>query len=228
MTAASGLGAGIAGLPPPYRIEPISDRTETTQERRRAARASIQRTCGRVHQAEGMEFISSRRLRRTRLNRDGVPVSLSPDEKGKIIVRRIIGGPVASRFSRSHFHRRRRVGGIRQVRLDRRRIPRFGDAGNRGQEVVVTVGRQAGPRPSSRVPGTVVNHRGGESRRRFRRRNRRKSEMVGAVGFEPTTSTSRTLRATRLRYAPPNLIRGSESDAYSTRSSRTASSAGIE
>ena len=164
--------------------------------------ASIQRTCGK-------EFISSRRLRRTRLNRDGVPVSLSPDEKGKIIVRRIIGGPVASRFSRSHFHRRRRVGGLRQVRLDRRRIARFGDAGNLrlrrasprqgGQEVVVTVGRQAGPRPSSRVPGTVVNHRGGASRRRDRREMRRKSrrwrdkyEMVGAVGFEPTTFSSQS------------------------------------
>ncbi len=27
-------------------------------------------------------------------------------------------------------------------------------------------------------------------------------EMVGAVGFEPTTSWSRTKRATSLRYAP--------------------------
>ncbi len=27
-------------------------------------------------------------------------------------------------------------------------------------------------------------------------------QMVGAVGFEPTTSTTRTLRAARLRYAP--------------------------
>ena len=32
--------------------------------------------------------------------------------------------------------------------------------------------------------------------------------MVGAVGFEPTTSWSRTKRATKLRYAPtrPKII----------------------
>ena len=29
--------------------------------------------------------------------------------------------------------------------------------------------------------------------------------MVGAVGFEPTTSWSRTKRATKLRYAPPTI-----------------------
>jgi hypothetical protein len=29
-------------------------------------------------------------------------------------------------------------------------------------------------------------------------------KMVGAVGFEPTTSWSRTKRATKLRYAPPD------------------------
>ena len=163
--------------------------------------ASIQSTCGK-------EFISSRRLRRTRLNRDGVPVSLSPDEKRKIIVRRIIGGPVASRFSRSHFHRRRRVGGLRQVRLSRRRIARFGDAGNRGQEVVVTVGRQAGPRPSSRVPGTVVNHRGGESRRRLRRRNRRKSEMVASQPSNSNLVSGPVRHQPSLRHtiAPPEEI----------------------
>ncbi len=33
--------------------------------------------------------------------------------------------------------------------------------------------------------------------------------MVGARGFEPPTSASRTLRATRLRYAPiANIIGG--------------------
>jgi hypothetical protein len=31
-------------------------------------------------------------------------------------------------------------------------------------------------------------------------------EMVGAVGFEPTTSWSRTKRATKLRYAPTQPI----------------------
>ncbi len=30
--------------------------------------------------------------------------------------------------------------------------------------------------------------------------------MVGAPGFEPGTSASRTRRATRLRYAPPELL----------------------
>ena len=32
-----------------------------------------------------------------------------------------------------------------------------------------------------------------------------KDPMVGAAGFEPTTSSSRTRRATRLRYAPTAL-----------------------
>jgi hypothetical protein len=36
-------------------------------------------------------------------------------------------------------------------------------------------GTQADPGPASRVPGTVVNHRGGESRGRDRRMLRRKS-----------------------------------------------------
>jgi hypothetical protein len=35
-----------------------------------------------------------------------------------------------------------------------------------------------------------------------------KSMMVGVTGFEPATSASRTLRATKLRHTPAILNRG--------------------
>ena len=41
-----------------------------------------------------------------------------------------------------------------------------------------------------------------ESRLRWSDRGRRAGEMVGAAGFEPTTLSSRTIRATKLRHAP--------------------------
>jgi hypothetical protein len=37
---------------------------------------------------------------------------------------------------------------------------------------------------------------------RSRRRNQLIINMVGLAGFEPTTSSSRTKRATKLRYSP--------------------------
>ena len=164
--------------------------------------ASIQSTCPSTSSGESGRSISSRRPCRTRLHPPSRRFGATCPLRFSVIVRRGFGGTVQSRFSRSHFqrcpsqeHGRRHGGGVCQVAVSRRRIARFGDAGNPGQEVVVTVGRQAGPRPSSRVPGTVVNHRGGESRRRFRRRNRRKSEMVGVRRFELPTSCSRSKRA---------------------------------
>ena len=56
----------------------------------------------------------------------------------------------------------------------------------------------------------------GEQKKLYQREYMRKRRLgltgsnkelrVGARGFEPPTSASRTLRATRLRYAPPPLI----------------------
>ncbi len=58
-----------------------------------------------------------------------------------------------------------------------------------------------------------VGAKGGRSNRNVTRRVRwilsallDVLEMVGAVGFEPTTSWSRTKRATKLRYAPTRPI----------------------
>jgi hypothetical protein len=118
--------------------------------------ASLQSTCPSTSSGESGNFISSRRLCRTRLHRPRFRFALSPDEKSRFIVRRIIGGPLASRFSRSHFqrcqsqeHGRRHVGGVRKFAFSRRRIARFGVAGKVRQEVVVKVGRQTRPGPSS-------------------------------------------------------------------------------
>ena len=167
---------GIEGFSPAHRLEPILDRAHTPGERRAAAYASLQRTCPSTSSGESGNFISSRRLCRTRFHPTRFRFRLSPDEKIRFIVRRIIGGPLASRFSRSHFqrmpsqeHGRRHVGGVRQIAVARRRIARFGDGEKVSQEVVVKVGRQAGPGSRSRVSRAVVNHRGGARRRRDRR-----------------------------------------------------------
>jgi len=128
---------GIEGFSPAHRLAPILDRAHTPGERRPAAYASLQRTCGK-------EFISSRRLRRTRLHPSRFRLSLFPDDKGPSIVRRILGGKIANRFSRSHFRRRRRVGGVQFLAKSLRRIApseRFVKAERVRQEVVVKVGR---------------------------------------------------------------------------------------
>jgi hypothetical protein len=161
-----GNRAGIEGFPPSYRLEPILDRANTPEERRTAAYASLQRTCPSTSSGESGNFISSRRLCRTRLHPTRFRFSPSPDEKFRAIVRRILGGEIENHFSSSHFqrlpsreHGRRHVGGLPQIPVSRHRIARFGVAGNHGQKVVVKVGRQTGPGPSSRIPRTVVNHR---------------------------------------------------------------------
>ena len=53
-------------------------------------------------------------------------------------------------------------------------------------------------RPWARRPATSTQSRS----RPLRRRRTRKSQFVGARGFEPPTSSSRTMRATKLRHAP--------------------------
>ncbi len=128
--------------------------------------ASLQSTCPSTSSGESGNFISSRRLCRTRLHPTRFRFSPSPDEKFRAIVRRILGGEIENHFSSSHFqrlpsreHGRRHVGGLPQIPVSRHRIARFGVAGNHGQKVVVKVGRQTGPGPSSRIPRTVVNHR---------------------------------------------------------------------
>src|SRR5690349_879934 len=64
------------------------------------------------------------------------------------------------------------------------------------------IGRQA---PSCRTGSMSVRTLAAEAFRAASTRSPlglRLSEVVGAAGFEPTTSSSRTMRATRLRYAP--------------------------
>ena len=124
----------------------------------------------------------------------------------KVSLRRTSAGQVSGRFatrlSRSHFLRRRHVGGVRGLARSRRLSASRDRLRAVRQAVVVTVGGKTGPGPARRLPGTVEHHRGGEPRRRDRRGKRRKSEMVGAMGFEPMTFCTPSKRATSLRYAP--------------------------
>ncbi|MFO7903284.1 MAG: hypothetical protein R6U98_11515, partial [Pirellulaceae bacterium] len=67
---------------------------------------------------------------------------------------------------------------FRESSVKRRRIARFGVARNHGQEIVIQMGGQTSPCSSGGVSESVANS--GEFAE--------KSEMVGAVGFEPTTT----------------------------------------
>ena len=67
-------------------------------------------------------------------------------------------------------------------------------------------GGKAGPGPARRLPRTVQHHRGSQPRRRDRRGEHRKSEMVGAVRFELTTSCTRNKRASQATLRPDPIF----------------------
>ncbi len=89
----------------------------------------------------------------------------------------------------------------REVRLARRDPSRFSEesrARPRNRLARCTVLPQCSP-STRQLRGGV---RGGPRNRSIRLSNPCTEKMVGATGFEPATSSSRTKRATRLRHAP--------------------------